>query len=667
MSNNIKKNSVKPLIDGENVYPEIARIIKDTQRWCYIGIWGFDEDVRFSRKGQNDSTVPTAEKMLKEKAVSLHQAGITPDIKVLVWDATGENDYSGRGNNVGDISIVTVSWKVIREYSEQEFIEYMRQNGSAADKKLLLYFFKVYGEMETLRPDSKVYFPSGIYVVLQKHNTKPFLGSHHQKFVLTEQACYVGGLNFHKEYWDTQEHKPDNRNRKSSNKPKDPGPLHDTGSIVRGQIIKEVLKTFAWRWNECIDSNSGYGYLTYWLHNKARQKASGKVRKDFKRRRQNQRDSIRFSDLENYLIAQLPSKVKRQAIQGVQFNTTIDPNFTVEHADITVSLPKNAAWAGKKGEKEIMDHYIDTLSNLTRPNSFLYMENQYFTDHRIVIKIEEKWRTLPINEKPFAYIVIPYEPQTHWLDNLLGGWFAKDEIIEKEMQNLKRLEIKTARRILVKDTKGQWISKWKVSNPRTDISFKSKKINSDPEKMKKDSKFEISNALRVGFDGIRIPNTNPEDITLSADKVLTVSDIMAYTLVSRTGQILTSGRPQNMYRNFLRKNGIYIHSKCSIFLDCKPGGRNWAIVGTANINPRGLDDEGNQDSEINVWWAKKQHVERFLRELWKEHLNKEDNQKADAGFWHDTGWKNLQNIMKDRKVSSSVVRLDVVDRCKHLV
>ncbi|MCP4255329.1 MAG: hypothetical protein GY775_18385 [Candidatus Scalindua sp.] len=665
MAGNYNKNSVKPLIDGENVFPEIAKIIKGAQRWCYIGIWGFDEEVRFHKDGQNNSTVPTAEKMLKKKDVSMLRSGTTPDIKVLVWNATAEDDYSGRGNNVGDISIVTVNWKEIKEKSEAKFIEYMRKRESAADEKLLLYFFKVYGEMETLRPDSKVCFPSGIYVVLQKHNTN-FLGSHHQKFVLTEKACYIGGLNFHKEYWDTQKHELNNENRKSSNSSKDPGSLHDTGSIVQGQIIKEVLRTFGGRWNECIGSSSGYGYLTYWLRNKAKQKASGKARKDFKKHRQNKRDSIRFSDLENYLIAHLPSNVKRQAIQGVQFNSAADPKFTVNHADITVSLPRNAAWAGKKGEKEIMDHYMETLSNLTRPNSFIYMENQYFTDHRIVIKIEEKWCTLPINEKPFAYIAIPYEPQTHWLDDLLGGWFAKDEMLEMEMQNLKWLEIKTARQILLKDTKGQWVSNWKVTNPRTDIRFKSKEINSNPEKMKEDSKFEITNALRVGSDGKRIPNTIPENITLPADKVLTVSDIMTYTLVSSTDQILTSSRPQNMYRNFLRKNGIYIHSKCSIFLDCKPGGQNWATVGTANINPRGLDDEGNQDSEINVWWEKKQDVERFLRKLWKEHLNIKENKKADAGLWCDTGWKNLQNIMNGKKIHSSVVRLDVMDRLKHL-
>ncbi|MCP4413036.1 MAG: hypothetical protein GY808_10800, partial [Gammaproteobacteria bacterium] len=47
MAGNTKMNSVKPLIDGENVFPEIASIIKDAQRWCYIGTWGFDEDVRF--------------------------------------------------------------------------------------------------------------------------------------------------------------------------------------------------------------------------------------------------------------------------------------------------------------------------------------------------------------------------------------------------------------------------------------------------------------------------------------------------------------------------------------------------------------------------------------------------------------------------------------------
>ncbi len=665
MADNAKMNSVKPLIDGENVFPEIASIIKDAQRWCYIGTWGFDEDIRFSGKGQDDEKVHTAEIMLKDKAISMLRAGITPDIKVLVWDATGENDYSGRGNNVGGISIVTTRWKEIKDLSEDKFVEYMRKKKSAADKKLLLYFFKVYGEMETLRPGYKVYFPSGIYVVLQKHNTN-FLGSHHQKFVLTEKACYIGGLNFHREYWDTQKHEPANARRKSSNSSKDPGPLHDTGSIIRGQIIKEVLKTFGWRWNECIDISSGYGCLIHRLREKARQKALGKARKNYKIRMQNQRDSKRYLDLENYLYKQLPSKAKRQAIQGVRFDTTADTDFTVDHARITVSLPKNAAWAGEQGEKEIMLHYEKTLSSLTRPGSFLYMENQYFTDHRIATKVEAQWRTLPGEERPFAYIVIPYEPQTHWLDEMLGGWFAKDEIVEKEMQNLKWLEIKTVRKILVKDINGQWVYKWEVSNPRTDVCFKNNKINTDPDKMEKNSTFEIKNALRVDTDGKRIPNIDPEDVTLSADKVLTVSDIMAYTLVSRAGQTLTPGRPQSIYRNFLRKNNIYIHSKCSIFLDCKPGGQNWATVGTANINPRGLDDEGDQDSEINVWWEKKQHVDVFLRELWKEHLNKKGNKKTDAYLWRDIGWKNLQNIMNGQSVDSSVIRLDVVDRCKHL-
>ena len=238
----MSNNSVKPLIDGEEVFEDIAKLIKEAQRWCYLVVWGFDEDVRFSRDGQNNTATPIAEQLLKQKAVAMLRAGIIPDIKILIWNGLLDDDYSKTdgSNDVGDLGVVTVLWKDVKCLRDQPFLDYMRRQLSAADDQLLLKLLSSYREIQELQDDDsvKVSFPSGIHVAMQKHpidtnelvpsffdgltkslkriflnqvlkalsyiglakyEEKSIMGSHHQKFVLTERGCYIGGLNFQKD------------------------------------------------------------------------------------------------------------------------------------------------------------------------------------------------------------------------------------------------------------------------------------------------------------------------------------------------------------------------------------------------------------------------------------------------------------------------------------
>ncbi|MEK6737371.1 MAG: hypothetical protein AABY74_01745, partial [Planctomycetota bacterium] len=169
----MSNNSVKPLIDGEEVFEDIAKLIKEAQRWCYLVVWGFDEDVRFSRDGQNDTATPIAEQLLKQKAVAMLRAGIIPDTKILMWNGLLDDDYSKTdgSNDVGDLGVVTVLWKDVKCLRDQPFLDYTRRQLSAADDQLLLKLLSSYREIQELQDDDsvKVSFPSGIHVAMQKH------------------------------------------------------------------------------------------------------------------------------------------------------------------------------------------------------------------------------------------------------------------------------------------------------------------------------------------------------------------------------------------------------------------------------------------------------------------------------------------------------------------
>ena len=158
--------------------------------------------------------------------------------------------------------------------------------------------------------------------------------------------------------------------------------------------------------------------------------------------------------------------------------------------------------------------------------------------------------------------------------------------------------------------------------------------------------------------------------------VITVSDIMSYTLVSnyhRNGQQILPRAPNLSPRDrvltFVKENEIYVHSKCAIFQNRERGGESWATIGSANINRRSLGRaDGTQDSEMNIWWRKEPGIDRFRQRLWEHHLGPRAPALLDEEAWDTRAWWNLRAIMEGvgTPLKGHVVRLDVVDRYDHL-
>jgi hypothetical protein len=132
-------------------------------------------------------------------------------------------------------------------------------------------------------------------------------------------------------------------------------------------------------------------------------------------------------------------------------------------------------------------------------------------------------------------------------------------------------------------------------------------------------------------------------------------------------------------KNASRVSIIYLNlsvvSKCSIFLNCQSDTeiQHWVTIGSANISPTSLGLNGEQDSEMNVWWKhskrdsdKKNMIKELLLNLWSDHLGVKNMQKIDINLWKENGWKNLFNITNGQPIDGSVVRLDVVERYRHL-
>lgn len=647
-------NSVEPLADGETVFPRIADVIGDAGEFCYVAIWGFDEDVRFAADGPDDAGTPTAEELLKEVAMDMRRAGREPNVKVLLWEATADPDYEGGGNDVGDLAVDEVEWADIRRRLDPDFLDYMRDRGNAASDGDLLYCMSRYRALSD--PPEEVYFPTGVEVALQNHPTKEWFGAHHQKFVLTEQASYVGGLNFYKHYWDTRDHPTRHADRASSGSGSaasgDPGPHHDTGSIVRGPVIEDVWRVFATRWDQALRTEGGHHRLVNWFEERSRAARDPSDRAwydDLARRFRNDR-SLLFDP------------------GGASLNTSADPAYEVDAAAITNTLPAGTAWAraGGPGVTETRREYEERISAQGTHGTYTYAENQYFTDHDIASEIGAAWEGAE-TEGPFAAFVVPYDPATHPAD--LGGIVSKNHIVEDETKNLKWLEIKTARSILVRNG-DDWEHRWAVRDPRSQITFLDDDLNDDPSLMDDDSDFRIEDAVRTDPDGTwqyttdaqgNLELVTEDEVLYEAEDVLTVSDAMAYTLVSRDADPSAEDSPDGRLREFLGRAGVYVHSKSSIFLNRRTD-EHWATIGSSNLNPRGLGDGGEQDSEMNVWWTGADRVEAYFEDLWSEHLDESDPDRLVPRLWEGKGWENFVAAREGLPVDCAVVRLDLIDR-----
>lgn len=268
---------VKPFADGSEGFPAIQSLTGSASNLCFIATWGFDEDIRWSGAGQNDTGTPTAVEHLKARAVEmarLAESRVSPrtrsrvysNIRVLLWDASLDDDFGGSGNDIGSMSLSWVDWNDVRGLTPQQIGQWLRDRDlSGESRQVLAGIHDHYRRLR--RPEPEIPYPSGIMVATQNHPENPVTGSHHQKFVLCNDAAYVGGLNFHKDYWDNRDHRRLQPGRDSSKGLGSGGsgdnvPLHDSGAILSHEgSQRRLLRVFASRWDQEMGRTGPYPAL----------------------------------------------------------------------------------------------------------------------------------------------------------------------------------------------------------------------------------------------------------------------------------------------------------------------------------------------------------------------------------------------------------------------
>jgi phosphatidylserine/phosphatidylglycerophosphate/cardiolipin synthase-like enzyme len=176
------RNEFDPLIDGETAYGELLKAMRAATRFIYIATWSIDPGLELTRTGSND---PTLREVLLEKT----KAGL--EIKVLSWDF---------------LSVVTLgTWSALFRPDIGAFIREMAAAGAPHKRG------------SAFRLTTNPFKPDNPY----NPNKRPIdlaTGSHHQKFWLMDDAGkdpvgFVGGLNLLQHEWDTTEHRPNDNRR----------------------------------------------------------------------------------------------------------------------------------------------------------------------------------------------------------------------------------------------------------------------------------------------------------------------------------------------------------------------------------------------------------------------------------------------------------------------
>jgi hypothetical protein len=200
--------SVRPLLDATENYPEWETLIEDAQQFVYVVSLGFDEKTnlkstdQLERPGRPESEWRTIEQVLKARA---RRPGNRVEIKVLIWESTGLadwNEYEDWFTDIGDLGVVELRWRDVRGADVDEFLRRIRPHTGAPDD-LLRVFYSAY---RNAAPDEVLPFPSGIEIALEDHPVRSVVGSHHQKFILTDRGAWIGGMNTLRHQWDTADH-----------------------------------------------------------------------------------------------------------------------------------------------------------------------------------------------------------------------------------------------------------------------------------------------------------------------------------------------------------------------------------------------------------------------------------------------------------------------------
>jgi phosphatidylserine/phosphatidylglycerophosphate/cardiolipin synthase-like enzyme len=671
------QESVRPIIDGIEIAPALAELISNAERYIYLSIWALDAHMRLSAAGQrwNGPGQPTdtvAYLLRKRGAELLHQQPKL-EVKVLVWASILDDEYAPGQTDLDALTSVLVPWNQLSAFNpNSEFPRVLDVLRGApyfctADEALLARLHREYWERPAIAPDTLLRFPSGIAVATQAHPS--LTGSHHQKMLLTEKGSYIGGLNLVKEYWDSREHLlQDDGRRATSGGPASGGAggswssvgssgvLHDSGSIVRGASMEQALEIFAMRWDEAVTDGDCHEGLVEALRDELLPSIADALTTPAERAAQMIRE--------------------RRVVQGSgRFRGAADAGYVVEDAMVLSTLPRQSAFGPVE---HIKTAYLRAVQSMNSVDSFAYFETQYFSDHSLAKQLFHQWRTHVRRREgplPFAYVVLPYNPSTAWVDEFREDFFAPGGLwdigerlgaLRGEFRNLRWLEISTARRIYTQPSSDQpWQPILLVDDPLTQITWASRALRDAPDSLAAGDAFTVTDARKLRSDGSVLTDRGQpvlETRTFDADEVMTDSDIMAFCLVADGNA--RSGRGRDYVRDYLLHQEVYVHSKAALFLNAEPE-PSYATIGSANLNPRSLADGGSQDSELNVWFAGRARVEALWRSLASEHLAGIAAADVRPQNFLEQGWDNLRRLFRGQPVNGNVVRLDVADRYDH--
>ncbi|MCH7738308.1 MAG: hypothetical protein IH872_13020 [Chloroflexi bacterium] len=645
---------LQPMVDGEVVFPAVANLVEQSERFCFIATWGFDEDVRLGGTGQNDPATPDAESLLKRHAVELARIAerrVSPrtirrvhgNVRVLVWDATLDLDWTGGGNDLGDMTVVWIDWRDVRGMRGSQAADYLRTQGLSGEARWLLA--EVHSTYRRLRnPPGRLPYPSGVMAAIQAHPTKYFLGSHHQKFVVTEHGSYVGGLNFYRDYWDRPVHDQNDAKRGTSKSwgsaGSGGGPLHDTGCILADHDVQDRLRRmFAVRWDAAVGGPGAFeGFV----------RALRRVRSQTGRRDERlYRELIRA-------VRRVKRKMIGLGVMRIPLDPQPIPNAETNHVAIGFTLPRDVSGGAAGGWTEILRAYERMLDSVGGPETLVFIETQYFDHRGLAVKLLQRYLDEGgAREAPFAHIVIPYKPDTHWADRWLNPFTEWKRIVRDEFRHLRWCEIRSMDTIL-EDNNGRWEPTHRV--PAPDRLHIESGAHDDPSRLTPDTKVVFTDIEDMA--GNPVPNFRRK-----VKDFMTKGGIVTYTLALDDAGDPSGSDANDRQRSYLLDNGIYVHSKAAIFLNNDDRDRTVATVGSANLTARSLDDGGDQDSESNVFWRHHDRIQEFFDNLVSEHTGG----PTDSFSIQEAGLVSLNHVRTGSGPGRHLVRLDLADRFEHLV
>jgi phospholipase D1/2 len=160
-------------------------------------------------------------------------------------------------------------------------------------------------------------------VHLRYDDTHPLAGSHHQKIVLIDDGlAFVGGLDLTARRWDTSGHRPDDPRRTANGKPYPP--FHDVMIAVDGEAAAVLAGIARKRWKHATGES-----------------------------------------------------LRPVAGAGDPWPDALQPAMLDADAGIACTTP---AMEGEKGVRDVERLYLDMIARARRT---IYIENQYFTAHKI--------------------------------------------------------------------------------------------------------------------------------------------------------------------------------------------------------------------------------------------------------------------------------------------